>query len=73
MLVRGNTVAESQRWAAQVLGIGASVKIPPRLPLLAEPPLGSAFEGELAGLFEQPLAMQADAAKIAPRVSAAIA
>ena len=34
MLVRGNTVAESQRWAAQVLGIDASVKIPPRLPLV---------------------------------------
>ena len=34
LLVRGNTVAESQRWAAQVLGIDASVKIPPRLPLV---------------------------------------
>jgi pimeloyl-ACP methyl ester carboxylesterase len=34
MLVRGNTVAESQRWAARVLGIDASVKIPPRLPMI---------------------------------------
>jgi pimeloyl-ACP methyl ester carboxylesterase len=34
MLVRGNTVAESQRWAAQALGIDASVKIPPRLPMI---------------------------------------
>lgn len=34
LLVRGNTVAESQRWAARVLGIDASVKIPPRLPLV---------------------------------------
>jgi pimeloyl-ACP methyl ester carboxylesterase len=34
LLVRGNTVAESQRWAAQVLGIDGGVKIPPRLPLV---------------------------------------
>ncbi|MBV9886258.1 MAG: alpha/beta fold hydrolase, partial [Acidobacteria bacterium] len=34
LLVRANVVAESQRWAARVLGIEASVKIPPRLPLV---------------------------------------
>jgi len=34
LLLRRNTVAESQRWAARVLGIDASVKIPPRLPLV---------------------------------------
>jgi pimeloyl-ACP methyl ester carboxylesterase len=34
LLVRGNTVAESQRWAAKALGIDGSVKIPPRLPLV---------------------------------------
>ena len=34
LLLRRNTVAESQRWAAQALGIDASVKIPPRLPLV---------------------------------------
>jgi hypothetical protein len=40
LLVRRNTVAESQRWAAQVLGIDSNVKIPPRLPII----------GGLAGL-----------------------
>lgn len=34
LLTRANVVAESQRWAAQVLGIDGSVKIPPRLPLV---------------------------------------
>ncbi len=34
LLVRANVVAESQRWAARVLGIEGSVKIPPRLPLV---------------------------------------
>jgi len=34
MLLNRNVVAESQRWAAQPLGIDASVKIPPRLPLI---------------------------------------
>jgi pimeloyl-ACP methyl ester carboxylesterase len=34
LLVRANTVAGSQRWAAKVLGLDASVKIPPRLPLV---------------------------------------
>jgi pimeloyl-ACP methyl ester carboxylesterase len=33
LLWRANVVAESQRWAAQALGIDATVKIPPRLPL----------------------------------------
>jgi pimeloyl-ACP methyl ester carboxylesterase len=34
MLTNREVVAESQRWVAQALGIGASVKIPPRLPLV---------------------------------------
>ncbi len=34
LLLRANVVAESQRWAAQVLGLDPSVKIPPRLPLV---------------------------------------
>jgi pimeloyl-ACP methyl ester carboxylesterase len=34
LLLRANLVAESQRWAAKALGIDASVRIPPRLPLI---------------------------------------
>jgi pimeloyl-ACP methyl ester carboxylesterase len=34
LLLRANVVAESQRWTAKVLGIDASVRIPPRLPLI---------------------------------------
>ena len=34
LLARANTVAGSQRWAAKVLGIDSTVKIPPRLPLI---------------------------------------
>jgi pimeloyl-ACP methyl ester carboxylesterase len=40
LLFNPEVIAESQRWAAQALGIDASVKIPPRLPLI----------GGLAGL-----------------------
>src|SRR5258708_37657116 len=34
VLVNREVIAESQRWAAQALRIDASVKIPPRLPLV---------------------------------------
>jgi pimeloyl-ACP methyl ester carboxylesterase len=34
LLFNPEVVAESQRWAAQALGIDASVKIPPRLPMI---------------------------------------
>ncbi len=34
LLFNRDVVAESQRWAAQALGIDASVKIPPRLPMI---------------------------------------
>jgi hypothetical protein len=34
MITDRDVVAESQRWAAQALGIDASVKIPPRLPIV---------------------------------------
>jgi pimeloyl-ACP methyl ester carboxylesterase len=34
LLARANVVAESQRWAAQVLGIDGSVRIPPKLPMI---------------------------------------
>jgi pimeloyl-ACP methyl ester carboxylesterase len=34
LLARANVVAESQRWAAQVLSIDGSVRIPPKLPMI---------------------------------------